>query len=70
MVQCVSIILKYTTDIHKIKCYYMYTMYICIYQQLATVITLEHLAHHAVNSVDSVNANLTLLAVAAIPVLL
>lgn len=45
-------------------------MCICINQQLATVITLEHLAHHAVNSVDSVNANLTLLAVAVIPVLL
>lgn len=48
----------------------MYTMCICINQQLATVITLEHLAHHAVNLVDSVNANLMLLAVAVIPVLL
>lgn len=58
----------YTQD--SISCYCIYTMCICINQQLATVITLEHLAHHAVNSVDSVNANLTLLAVAVIPVLL
>lgn len=44
-------------------------MYICENQQLATVITLEHMAHLAVNLVDNVNANPMLLAAAVILVL-
>ncbi len=51
-------------------CYLVLTICICVNQQLATVIKLERMAHLAVNSVDSVYANPTLLVGAVIPVLL
>lgn len=53
-----------------IHCYLVLIICICINQQLATVIKLERMAHLAVNSVDSVSANQTLLVGAVIPVLL
>ncbi len=70
-VYCLNLHHRYTHAFNSMMhCYLVLTICICVNQQLATVIKLERMAHLAVNSVDSVNANPTLLVGAVIPVLL